>query len=76
MDALILIALLTIPLIAGAGLVLFMASGKGKPAPQTHEILAAKAQKQWSGNPMDPTASTQTAPVPVDGIPSKESNQK
>lgn len=41
-DTLLLVALLTIPLLAGAGLVLFMASGKGKPAAQTHEILEAK----------------------------------
>lgn len=48
MDVLILVALLTIPLLAGAGFVIFMASGKGKPAPQTHELLAMKEEKSQS----------------------------
>lgn len=75
MDVLILIALLTIPLVAGAGLVLFMASGKGKPAAQTHEILAIKAQKQWSNEVGNSTLPNDRAPIPVDGTPSIESNQ-
>ena len=53
MDFVILIALLTIPLLAGAGFVIFMASGKGKPAPQTHEILAVKAEKLKASNLTD-----------------------
>ena len=45
-DTLLLVALLTIPLLAGAALVLFMASGKGKPAAQTDEILEFKARRE------------------------------
>jgi hypothetical protein len=46
MDVLLLLMLLTVPLLAGIGLVVFMASGKGKPAPETHEILAVKESKR------------------------------
>ncbi len=50
-NTLLLVALLSLPLMAGAFLVWFMMGGKGKPAPQTHEILEVKRQK----NPTGPT---------------------
>jgi hypothetical protein len=46
MEAIIMILVLSLPLLAGAFFVWFMASGKGKPAHETDAIKAVKLQKQ------------------------------
>lgn len=50
-ETLMMVAVLTLPLLAGAFLVWFMATGKGNPAPTQDEIKAFKNSRTKSHDP-------------------------